>query len=254
MTRPTVANLPIIAALFLAAILLGLVGAGAMLRAEPGEASEPSSQAEEPAGALQADEQPDEGLVRVGRLIYAGGKTSKCFAEGFLELADRHMDSNVSRHFQGVELGSEDIFQFPFIVMTGEGRFTLSDDERENLRAYLSRGGFLLASAGCSNEDWAKSFRRVFAELFPQQPLEELSTDHPMFHTLFDIDRIIASKGSSRGALYGMSGNDRLSVVFSPLGLNDTANAGGGCCCCGGNEVRNAKEINANLVAYALTH
>ena len=30
----------------------------------------------------------DEGLVRVGRLVYAGGKTSKCFAEGFLQIAD----------------------------------------------------------------------------------------------------------------------------------------------------------------------
>ncbi len=46
----------------------------------------------------------------------------------------------------------------------------------------------------------------------------------------------------------------RLAAVFSPFGLNDTGNAGGGCCCCGGNELKNAKQINANIVAYALIH
>jgi len=45
-----------------------------------------------------------------------------------------------------------------------------------------------------------------------------------------------------------------LRIVFAPLGLNDTSNAGGGCCCCGGNEVRNAKLINANILVYALTN
>ncbi len=214
-------------------------GTGAALRAQENESGDATS---------------TEGLVRVGRLIYAGGKTSKCFAEGFLELADRHMESNISRQLEAVELGSDEIFQFPFLIMTGEGSFALSDTEKENLRAYIQRGGFLLASAGCSNQDWARSFRRTFEEVFPGQELVELDTEHPVFHTLFDIDRIVATKGSARGALYGLSRNDRLSIIFSPLGLNNTANAGGGCCCCGGNEVRNAKEINANILAYALTH
>ena len=43
-------------------------------------------------------------------------------------------------------------------------------------------------------------------------------------------------------------------LILSPDGLNDTANAGPSCCCCGGNEIKSAKEINVNLLAYALTH
>jgi hypothetical protein len=43
-------------------------------------------------------------------------------------------------------------------------------------------------------------------------------------------------------------------AVFSADGLNDTGNAGGGCCCCGGDEITNAKLVNVNLLAYALTH
>ncbi len=232
----SIATRTLLIALTIATVTLS-AGAGALLRAQDGDTAA--------AG---------EGVVRVGRLVYAGGKTSKCFADGFLELADRHMESNVSRQFEGVDLASDEIFEFPFIIMTGEGAFSLSEKERKNLRSYIQRGGFLLASAGCSNQAWARSFRDAFSDVFADHELEELDTKHPMFHTLFDIDRIVATKGSARGALYGMSINGRLSIVFSPLGLNDTANAGGGCCCCGGNEVRNAKEINANILAYALTH
>lgn len=50
----------------------------------------------------------------------------------------------------------------------------------------------------------------------------------------------------------GIEIDGRLAVVFSPEGLNDTKNAGEGCCCCGGNEILNAKYVNANILAYAL--
>ena len=43
-------------------------------------------------------------------------------------------------------------------------------------------------------------------------------------------------------------------MVFTSDGLNDTGNAGANCCCCGANEIRNAKQVNVNLLAYALTH
>ncbi|MEK6238367.1 MAG: hypothetical protein N2C14_26925 [Planctomycetales bacterium] len=43
-------------------------------------------------------------------------------------------------------------------------------------------------------------------------------------------------------------------LIFSPDGLNDTGKVGGNCCCCGGNEILNARQINVNLLAYALTH
>lgn len=209
------------------------------------------------AGSLlqaEGDDTQQECKVRVARLVYAGGKTSKCFADGFLEMADRRLESNISRNLEKVELASDEIFAFPFIIMTGEGRFSLSEKDRNQLQAYLKGGGFLLASAGCSNRKWATSFKAVMADLYPEQEMQKLDLDHPLFHTLVDIDRIVASKGSQVGAVYGMNLEDRLAVVFSPLGLNDTANAGGGCCCCGGNEVRNSKQINANIVAYALTH
>jgi len=230
-------NLHRVLAIGIIAVFLALCVAGDLhLRAEPSSSAD------------------TEGEVRVARLMYANGKTSKCFAEGFLDLADRKMESSIQRKLDTIKLEDEKIFAYPFIIMTGEGGFSLSDKEKENLKAYIERGGFLLASAGCSSQPWADSFTKVIDELLPEYKLEEMDSDHPLFHTLYEIDRIDARKDGRRGAMYGLTIDGRLSCVFSPLGLNDTGNAGGGCCCCGGNEVRNAKEINANILAYALTH
>ena len=48
------------------------------------------------------------------------------------------------RRFKPVKLDSQELFDFPFIVMTGEGDFRLLQTERDNLAKYLQGGGFLL--------------------------------------------------------------------------------------------------------------
>ena len=49
-----------------------------------------------------------------------------------------------------------------------------------------------------------------------------------------------ALAGRYRATLEGLEIDGRIVLIYSPEGLNDTANAGGGCCCCGGNEIRNS--------------
>jgi hypothetical protein len=90
--------------------------------------------------------------------------------------------------------------------------------------------------------------------LLTDEEFTELDLEHPVFHTSNDIDQIDLSKSSGQAAILGLVRDDRLRIIFSPMGLNDTANAGDDCCCCGGNEIENARQINANTVAYVLTH
>ena len=134
--------------------------------------------------------------------------------------------------------------------MTGEGDFQLSEAERENLRRYVERGGFLLASASCSSTEWDRAFRREMATIFPSHPLQVLDLSHPLFHMVYDIKDLPAR---SPRPLAGVSIGGRLGVVYSQDGLNDTPHTTG-CCCCGGSELDNATEINVNILAYALTH
>src|ERR1041384_569914 len=88
--------------------------------------------------------------VECANLIYSGTKSSVCFSEEFLSAVATETSINTARKFKPVKLADKETFRYPFAVMTGEGAFTLTDEERKNLRLYLEKGGFLLASAGCS--------------------------------------------------------------------------------------------------------
>jgi hypothetical protein len=68
------------------------------------------------------------------------------------------------------------------------------------------------------------------------------------------VDRLPTSHGRGDAKLKGLEIDGKIVAVFSSDGLNDTANAGGKCCCCGGAEIQNARQMNVNLLAYALTH
>jgi hypothetical protein len=194
-----------------------------------------------------------EGAVECGNLIYAGTKTSRCFSDEFLTTVQQKTSIATERRFKAVKLAEDELFQLPFVVMTGEGDFTLPSKERENLKKYLENGGFLVASAGCSNAEWGKSFEREIKTIFGADCLKPIAMDHEIFRTIFTIKELALSKSSGRTALQGLTLNGKIVLIYSPEGLNDSSNAEG-CCCCGGNEIGNAKEINANILAYALLH
>lgn len=194
-----------------------------------------------------------EGAVECGNLIYAGTKTSKCFSDEFLTTVQQKTSIATERRFKSVKLASDELYKIPFVIMTGEGDFTLSSTEREHLKKYLLNGGFLVASPSCSNAQWASAFEREIKRLMGNDALKDIPMDHEIFRTVFSIKDLKLSHGSEEARLRGVFHDEKIVVVFSSDGLNDSSNAEG-CCCCGGNEIRNAMEMNANILAYALLH
>ena len=188
--------------------------------------------------------------VECANLIYAGTKSSVCFSEEFLSAVASETSVNTARKFKPVKMAEKEVFRFPFAVMTGEGPFTLTDDERRNLKLYLEKGGFLLASAGCSSKEWSDSFTREIEAVFPERKLIDVPMAHPIFRTLYDVKRLDMSHGGE-AKLLGLTLSGKIVLIFSPDGLNDTGTMHG-CCCCGGNEIKNSQKVNANVLAYAL--
>lgn len=221
--------------------------AGALVAAFAGSAATPRSAAGEP----PADEKP---VVQVAHLIYDHNKTSQCFASGYLDLLARETQIKVDREPVRVALESEDLYKYPFAVFSGEGDFQFTDEQFTAMRQYIERGGFILASAGCSGAQWNRSFRHEISQLFADSPLEPLELDDDVFQTVFHITGLRTKTNNTAVKLYGLRYGGRLALIYSPEGLNDTGNAGGGCCCCGGDEIRDAKYINANVLAWALMH
>jgi hypothetical protein len=237
--------------------LLVMVIIAGLFLAAGGSAQEGAAPVEPSSGVLvvqdpkQTGGEPD-GIIQVANLIYAGTKSSKCFSDNFLVQAEKDSAMSTSRRFHAVKLGSDELFDYPLVIMTGEGTFEFTDLERQNLRRYVERGGFLLASSGCSSPDWDRSFRSEMARIFPQQSLAALTLDHPVFHTVYDIAELKAKHGTPR-PLEGLSFNTRLGVLYSADGLNDTAHTQG-CCCCGGNEISNSVQVNVNILAYSVLY
>ena len=189
--------------------------------------------------------------IECANIIYAGTKSSVCFSEEFLSTVAAETTINTSRKFKAVKLAEKEVFRFPFAVMTGEGAFALTEDERKNLKLYLEKGGFLLASAGCSSKEWNDSFIHEIQAIFPDRKLADVPMSHPIFRTVHDIDRLATAHAAADAKLLGLTFGSKIVLIYSPDGLNDTGSMHG-CCCCGGNEIRNSQQVNVNILAYAL--
>lgn len=191
--------------------------------------------------------------VSIANLIYGDGKTAECFSEQFLLDVNDETSIKINASMTPIELASAQVFEHPFAVMSGEGAFALKAVEKQTLSMYLEAGGFVVASAGCSNREWARSFSQAIGEMYPDAELKALEADHAVFHTVYDISKVKYKRGPARlPTLKALVLDGRIVLLFSPDGLNDTDNAGGTCCCCGGNEIKSARQINVNLLAYAM--
>jgi len=88
--------------------------------------------------------------------------------------------------FYSVDISSDDIFNYPFILITGHGNITFTDSEIKRLRTYLERGGFLYA-----DDDYGmdKSFREQMKKIFADQEMKELSFDHKIYSSHFSFPK-----------------------------------------------------------------
>lgn len=223
----------------------------------PSTASESSQQAAivESTPSTSDASASDVTVVKCTNLVYAGDKIAKCFAPHFLADAAQTTHLHVDPRFAVTRLESEALFEHPFAILSGDEAFTLTEGERNNLQRYLLSGGFVLASSSCGSQAWGDSFQREITSLFPGMTLIPLPADHPVFHTVRDTTSVALTSGRWRlPTLKALVIDGRIAMIWSPEGLNDTAAIGGDCCCCGGEEIKSARLVNLNILAYALTH
>ncbi len=83
-----------------------------------------------------------------------------------------------------VDVGSREIFNYPFIHITGHGNIVFSDEEAFNLRTYLLSGGFLHID---DNYGLDKFIRPQMKKVFPELEFVELPNNHPIYHQKYDF-------------------------------------------------------------------
>ena len=119
---------------------------------------------------------------RIGLLKYSGGGdwyANPTSLPNLVKFANRTLLTNISEDIATVDAGSSEIFNYPFLHMTGHGNVIFSDQEISNLRTYLIAGGFLHID---DNYGMDKFIRPQLKKLFPEMELVELSFDHPIYH------------------------------------------------------------------------
>ncbi|MCL7763223.1 DUF4159 domain-containing protein [Polaribacter sp. Z014] len=99
-----------------------------------------------------------------------------------IDFANTNIGTHISKNPQSVTIGSEDIFNFPILFMTGHGNVLFSDDDANNLRNYLISGGFLHVS---DNYGLDKYIRRELKKVFPKLEFKEIPNNHPIYSQTF---------------------------------------------------------------------
>jgi Domain of unknown function (DUF4159) len=87
-----------------------------------------------------------------------------------------------------LRLTDPQIAKCPIIMMTEVGNTYLDEDEARHLREYLLRGGFLWVDDFWGDyawQVWENEIRKVLPS--SAYPIVDLSLDHPLFHTLYDV-------------------------------------------------------------------
>ncbi len=92
---------------------------------------------------------------------------------------NKNIQTTLEKKVATVEAGSVDIFQYPFIHMTGHGNVIFTDTDIKNLKTYLLSGGFLHIDDNYGMEPYIK---KELVKLFPDNPLKELPANHPVFN------------------------------------------------------------------------
>lgn len=122
---------------------------------------------------------------KIARLKYGGGGdwyANKTSLPNLIKFANAQLKMNIFPDEDVVEVGSNDIFQYPFVHMTGHGNVLFTDSEARNLRNFLLAGGFLHID---DNYGMDLFIRREMKKVFPELSFVELPFDHPVYHQKF---------------------------------------------------------------------
>ncbi len=125
--------------------------------------------------------------LSLARLKYQGGGdwySSKTALKNLAAFCNQNLKTQLKTQESIVEVGSDELFQFPYVFMTGHGNVVFSNEEAENLRTYLLSGGFLHI---CDNYGMDIYVRREMKKVFPELEFMPVPFSHPIYHQKFNF-------------------------------------------------------------------
>jgi hypothetical protein len=155
---------------------------------------------------------------QIALLKYSGGGdwyANPTSLTNLIRYANQNISTNINPEYATVDVGSTELFNYPFIHMTGHGNVVFSDRDAENLRNYLKGGGFLHID---DNYGLDKFIRPQMKKIFPELDFVELPFSHPIYHQKYlfpnGLPKIHEHDGK-RPQGFGLIYNGRLVCFYS---------------------------------------
>ena len=127
--------------------------------------------------------------LKIARLKYDGGGdwyANKTALPNLLEFCKRELNINIKTEEDVVEPESQELFNYPYVYMTGHGNVVFSPAAVENIRSYLMAGGFLHVDDNYGMDPFV---RPELKKLLPGSELVELPPDHPVYQQKFKFPK-----------------------------------------------------------------
>lgn len=156
--------------------------------------------------------------IRIALLKYKGGGdwyANPTALPNLIRFCNENLNTDLAKEPATVEPGSRDIFNYPYVHVTGHGNIVFTPAEAQNLREYLLGGGFLHAD---DNYGLEAAFRREMKKVFPEDELVEIPWEHPLFHQKYDFATglpKIHEHDAKRPQAFGIVKEGRLVVLFT---------------------------------------
>ena len=124
---------------------------------------------------------------QIALLKYRGGGdwyANPTSLPNLVRFVNRNLGTNINEEIATVDIGSREIFNYPFVHLTGHGNVLFSVKEAQNLREYLIAGGFVHID---DNYGLDKFIRPQMKLVFPELEFVELPFSHPIYHQKYDF-------------------------------------------------------------------
>ena len=124
---------------------------------------------------------------QIAILKYSGGGdwySNPTALPNLASFCNQEIQTAIDTQIPSVAPSSVDLFEYPYVHMTGHGNVFFSSDDVENLRNYLLSGGFLHIDDNYGMDTYV---RKEIKKLFPDQQLAELAGNHPIFNSAYSF-------------------------------------------------------------------
>lgn len=156
--------------------------------------------------------------VKIALAKYSGGGdwyADPTALPNLIRFANQELKTNIHPEPATVEVGSQEIFNYPFVHLTGHGNVVFSDSDARNLRRYLEAGGFLHVDDNYGIDPY---IRREMKKVFPEKDFIELPPSYAVFNQKFSFPEglpKIHEHDNKPAQAFGIFVNDRLVCLYT---------------------------------------